>query len=60
MAARLRDLAAEAEPVAALLSVREIFPEALAARLATPVAAAYGRLTALGARGAVAECGGNA
>jgi fructuronate reductase len=60
MAARLRELAAQADPVAALLSVREVFPEALAARLATPVAAAYGRLLAQGARGAVAESGGNA
>jgi fructuronate reductase len=60
MAARLRALADGADPVAALLSVREVFPEPLAARLAGPVAAAYGRLAALGARGAVAEVGGDA
>lgn len=57
MAARLRALAEGPDPVAALLGLREVFPEALAARLAGPVAAAYGRLAALGARGAVAELG---
>jgi fructuronate reductase len=57
MAALLRALAEGADPVAALLGVREVFPEALAARLAGPVAAAYGRIAALGARGAVAELG---
>jgi fructuronate reductase len=60
MAARLRELADGADPVGALLSVREVFPEPLAARLAGPVAAAYGRLATLGARGAVAEVGGDA
>ncbi len=58
MAARLRGLAEGADPVAGLLGVREVFPEALAAQLAGPVAAAYGRIAALGARGAVAELGG--
>ncbi len=46
------------DPVAGLLGVREVFPEVLAPRLAGPVAAAYGRIAALGARGAVAELGG--
>ncbi len=58
MAARLRALAEGAAPVAGLLGVREVFPEALAVRLAGPVGAAYGRLAARGARGAVAELGG--
>jgi fructuronate reductase len=58
MAARLRALAEGADPVAGLLGVREVFPEAISARLAGPVGAAYGRIAALGARGAVAELGG--
>jgi fructuronate reductase len=58
MAARLRALAEGAAPVAGLLGVREVFPEALAVRLAGPVGAAYGRLAARGARDAVAELGG--
>ena len=57
LAERLRDLASGPDPVAALLSLREVFPEALAARLAGPVGEAYGRIVALGARGAVAEIG---
>jgi fructuronate reductase len=57
MAALLRTLAEGADPVAGLLSVREVFPEAISARLAGPVGAAYGRIAALGARGAVAELG---
>jgi fructuronate reductase len=64
LAARLRALsdgAADAEArVAALLGVREIFPEPLALRLARPVAAAYRRLETVGARGAVAEFVGHA
>ena len=58
MAGRLRALAEEADPVTALLGVREVFPGPLAARLAEPVAEAYARLEAVGARGAVAEFGG--
>jgi putative transcriptional regulator len=58
MAARLRALAEGADPVVGLLGVREVFPEAISARLAGPVGAAYGRIAALGARGAVAELGG--
>ena len=61
LAARLRELsdgaADDAARVAALLSVREVFPEALARRLADPVTAAYRRLVEVGARAAVAECG---
>jgi fructuronate reductase len=64
MAARLRALTDGAEDdaarVGALLGVREVFPEQLAARLARPVAAAYGRLVAKGARDAAAELGGEA
>lgn len=59
MAARLRTLsdgAADAEGrVTALLGLREIFPETLAARLVRPVTAAFCRIEAAGARGAVAE-----
>jgi fructuronate reductase len=60
MADRLRRAAGGADPVAGLLAIREIFPEALAARLAAPVTAAYGRIVARGARGAVAEFTGDA
>jgi fructuronate reductase len=64
LAARLRaasEGAADAEArVAALLGVREVFPEPLAALLARPVTAAYRRLEAAGARGAVAEFVGDA
>lgn len=64
LAARLRALsdgAADAEArVAALLAVREVFPEPLAARLLRPVTAAYRRIEAAGARGAVAELAGGA
>jgi fructuronate reductase len=60
MADRLRALAGEPDPVAALLSVREIFPQPLALRLARPVTVAYRRLQAEGARSAVAELGGEA
>lgn len=64
MAARLKALsegaADDAARVAALLGVREVFPATLAARLARPVTAAYGRLVARGARGAMAEFVGDA
>ncbi len=64
LAARLRALVDAAPDAAgkvrALLSVREIFPEALAAQLAAPVMAAYGRLVAGGSRAAVAEVVGGA
>jgi fructuronate reductase len=60
MADRLRRAAGGADPVAGLLAIREIFPEALAARRAAPVTAAYGRIVARGARGAVAEFTGDA
>jgi fructuronate reductase len=64
LAARLRALSDGAEDaearVAALLGVREVFPEPLAALLARPVTAAYRRIEAAGARGAVAEFVGDA
>jgi fructuronate reductase len=60
MAGRLGTLATGPDPVTALLAVREVFPEPLAARLVGPVTAAYGRLVTVGARGAVRELGGNA
>jgi fructuronate reductase len=60
MAERLRRAAGSADPMAGLLALREVFPEALAARLAAPVTAAYGRIVARGARGAVAEFVGDA
>lgn len=59
LAARLRALSdgapSPAAKVAALLSLREVFPADLAVALQAPVAAAYARLMALGARGAVME-----
>ncbi|SEA33361.1 mannitol dehydrogenase family protein [Rubrimonas cliftonensis] len=59
MAARLRALSDAAEgpqaKAAALLSVAEIFPPALARRLAEPVGAACARLAEVGARRAAAD-----
>ena len=62
MAAQLKALS-EAEmtregKVAALLSVREIFPAAQAAALLAPVTGAYQRLVHLGARRAISEIAG--
>ncbi len=59
LADRLRALSASSETpegkVAALLSVTEVFPPDLAARLRGPVSAAANRLWAIGARAAAAE-----
>ncbi|WP_221932017.1 mannitol dehydrogenase family protein [Paracoccus sp. M683] len=59
LAAKLRALSdaadTPADKVAALLSVREVFPEKLAERLRLPVTAAAERLWSLGARAAVEE-----
>lgn len=59
MADRLRDTSEAAQSVEdrvqALLSVSEIFPPALAARLEGPVAKAAERLTAVGTRAAIKE-----
>lgn len=59
LAARLRALsdgaADDAGRVAAILSLREVFPADLAAVLSVPVTAAYGRLVAVGARKAIEE-----
>ena len=59
LAARLRALAAGAESpaakVEALLGVREVFPQDLAARLRGPLTLAAERLWAVGARAAVSE-----
>jgi fructuronate reductase len=62
LAARLRALSEAASTpqgrVAALLSVREVFPEPLAGAVLPGVAAAYARLAESGARGAVAQMPG--
>lgn len=59
LADRLRALSqgagAPADVVAARLSVREVFPEALAAALAAPLIRSYARLVEIGARAAVEE-----
>ncbi|WP_097069576.1 mannitol dehydrogenase family protein [Rhodobacter maris] len=59
LAARLKALSDSAESpegkVAALLSLREVFSEEMAAALLAPVSAAYARLLAVGARKAVEE-----
>lgn len=59
LAARLRTLSDGAQTpeakVAALLSLREVFPESLAAQLQAPLAASYARLVAQGARAMVQE-----
>ena len=59
LAARLRALSDgavdDAGKVAAILSLREVFPAGLAAALSAPVTAAYARLVAVGAREAVGE-----
>ncbi len=59
LAARLRNLSNAAETpgaaVAALLSVREVFPEALASRLQEPLTKAASRIWAVGSRAAVIE-----
>ena len=55
LAAELRARANAADPVAALLELRAVFSAEIAQRIAAPVAAAFARLRALGARGAVAE-----
>lgn len=55
LAEELRLLATSVDPVAALLGLGAVFSPQIAARIAVPVAQAYERLLALGARGAVAE-----
>ncbi|RGP37055.1 mannitol dehydrogenase family protein [Pseudotabrizicola alkalilacus] len=53
LAPRLRDAATSADPVGALLALREVFPEALAARLDQPLRAAYATLLDQGAKAAM-------
>ncbi|WP_435530786.1 mannitol dehydrogenase family protein [Pseudotabrizicola formosa] len=53
LAPRLRDAANSDDPVAALLALREVFPQALAARLAGPLGDAYADLLNKGAKGAM-------
>ncbi len=59
LADRLRALSQAADTpadlVVALLTVREVFPEALAAALAAPATRAYARLVEIGARATVEE-----
>lgn len=55
MADALRAAAHGPDPVAALLGLRAVFPEALAARLEGPLRAAHAALMARGSRGAVQD-----
>ena len=53
LAPRLRDAATSAEPVSALLALRDVFPETLAPALETPLRSTYAALTQLGAKAAM-------
>ncbi|MGV8986833.1 MAG: mannitol dehydrogenase family protein [Cypionkella sp.] len=55
LAADLAARSRQPDPVAALLALRSVFTPEIAAKIASPVQAAYARLQALGAKGAVAE-----
>ncbi|TGD42858.1 mannitol dehydrogenase family protein [Pseudotabrizicola sediminis] len=53
LAPRLREAATSADPVGALLALREVFPQDLAARLSEPLRKACSDLSALGAKDAM-------